>query len=520
MRELRASLVTDGLNSVDSNPVDLAAAGITKRFGGLTALHDVAIRCKAGSVTGLVGENGSGKSTLIRILGGALRPDVGEVTIGDQAVAFRSPREAYDYGVSTVFQELSLMPDLSVAGNLLYGFEPRSRLGRINVNRMDVQATELMRGLGVTHVPAGRLARSLSIGDRQLIEIMKAIRRAPRVLLLDEPTSALLPAQVEWLAAQVRRIAEAGTVVVFVSHRLRELRQFCDDMIVLRNGRAVLTGQMSSVADGDLVEAMLGKAQVPAQDATETAVIESHDPACVLRGLASTPHLNPTDLIIRRGEILGVGGLQGQGQQALFQALFGLRRRTGEIVLGGKRLTHTTPTSMLAAGMALVPEDRATEGLCLTLSVRDNLFIGSFDELSAGGWLPPRKVRSLVRWAVDSFGIRVQDARQPVGSLSGGNQQKVLLARVLARRPQLLLLYDPTRGVDVGARAEIYELVRREAERGVGILWYSSDTAELTQVCDRVVVFGDGGIVADLRGSAVTEANIVAASVGARYETG
>ena len=502
--------------TVGNDIAALVAVGLRKRFGGVTALQAVDLHCRAGSINGLVGENGSGKSTLIRILGGALRPDAGEITVHGRKVGFRSPREAENGGVSTVFQELSLIPDLSVAGNLLYGREPRSRSGRIKVRRLEADATKVMRELGITHIRAEAPARSLAIGDRQLVETMKALWRAPQVLLLDEPTSALLPAQVDWLAGQVRRVAETGTAVIFVSHRLRELRQLCDDMTVLRNGRTVLTGKIRDVSDGELVEAMLGHAQAREADAGGLKdVAESPEPMCVLRGVASDGKLRPTDLTIHCGEILGVGGLQGQGQQALFQALFGLRRRTGEILLNGKRVAHATPAAALAAGMALVPEDRATEGLCMSLSVRDNLFMGSLGELSVAGFLPWRRVRSLVDGAVESFRIKVQDTRQPVGSLSGGNQQKVLLARVLAKRPKLLLLYDPTRGVDIGARQEIYGLIRREVERGVGILWYSSDTTELVQVCHRVVVFSEGQIVADLRGASVTEGSIVAASVGA-----
>ncbi|MDW5596938.1 sugar ABC transporter ATP-binding protein [Conexibacter stalactiti] len=493
---------------------DLVLSDVQKSYGGTRALRGASLSARSGEVHGLVGENGAGKSTLVKILSGAVRADGGSVALDGRALRPRSPQEARRAGIGTVFQELSLIPDLSVAANLLYGIEPRVRAGRISTGALHAAARDALARFELPAGDVSRPVRELRLAERQVLEIVKTLLHEPQVLILDEATSALLPEQVAWLFALVRRFAAAGGCALFISHRLAEIESLCDRVTVFRAGADVGGGAIGELPEARLVELMLGRAveriYPPKAPAARDAEV-----VCELRSFGAPPRLQPLDLKLRHGELVGVGGLDGQGQAELFGALFGTVPAAGSVLLGARELRCASPAAALDAGIALVPEDRAAEGLCLTLGVRDNISLGSLGGISRLGVVDRARERRLVAGAVGELQIKVADVRDPVGGLSGGNQQKVLLSRVLARSPRLLLLYDATRGVDVGTKTEIYRLMREQAAAGVAVLFYSSDAAELAALADRVLVLHDGVVRAQLSGE-ISEEEIVAAAVGGR----
>lgn len=495
---------------------DLVLDGICKSYGGVVALNSATLECRTGEVHGLVGENGAGKSTLVKILAGGVRADEGMVTLDGRTLRLGSPANARAAGIATAFQELSLIPHLSVAANLYYGQEPRSPLGRISFRKLGNASNEAFARYGLHPVDPHRPVGELRLAERQTLEILKALLLEPRVLILDEPTSSLLPEQVQWLFERVRAFAAEGGVAVFISHRLAEIEELCDHVTVLRNGTNVGSASTSDLPEPALVELMLGRRierffprSVPSGRVRDEII-------CSLRGFSAPPDLHEVDLDVRSGEIVGVGGLEGQGQAALFRALFGLRGWTGEAVIDGRAAHLGGARRALKTGVGLVPEDRASQGLCLSLSIRDNISLSALSSVSRRGIVRRKDERELVRGAISRLSIKLRSPMQEVGSLSGGNQQKVLLARVLATSPTLLLLYDATRGVDVGTKTEIYELMHEICRSGVGILFYSTDAAELVNMSDHVVVLHDGRIRARLAGEDMTEENIVAASIGGK----
>ncbi len=499
----------------------LVITGLQKSFGGVQALKGANLTCKPSEVHALIGENGAGKSTLVKVLSGALRADAGEIVLNGGPVRPESPREAREAGIGTVFQELSLIPDLSVASNLFYAIEPKVRAGRIDRRALRRAAAAALDRFGVAQIKAEANVRELALGERQILEVCKALLREPSVLILDEPTSALLPEQVDWLFGKVREFAAGGGIALFISHRLEEIESLSDRVTVLRGGVDVGTGAIAEMSEARLVELMLGRS-VDRVFPEASHAARSNVVVCEISNLASPPRLKDVSLSIRKGEIVGVGGLQGQGQLPMFLALFGVIPSSGKVIVDGRAVRLRHPRAALDAGIALIPEDRAVEGLCMTLSIRDNISLGSLTELSSGGLVNPSRERRILDSAVSKLRIALKDVRQEVAALSGGNQQKVILARVLAQKPSLLLMYDATRGVDVGTKAEIYRLMREQCEAGNSILFYSTDAQELVNMADRVIVLHDGRVRARLEGVEITESRIVAESVGggARSQAG
>jgi ribose transport system ATP-binding protein len=491
----------------------LEITGLQKSFGGVKALSGANLSCRGGETHALIGENGAGKSTLVKVLSGSVQPDEGEIWLNGQRLQASSPLEARRAGIATAFQELSVIPDLSVASNLFYGIEPKVRAGRIDRNSLRREAASFLESLGVDGINVAANVRELSLAQRQVLEISKALLREPSVLILDEPTSALLPEQVQWLFSKVREFAQSGGIALFISHRLEEIENLSDRVTVLRSGTNVGTGPIGEMSEARLVEMMLGRSVdrvFPEQPTAPTA----QDVVCELTDLAAPPRLRGVSMKIHKGEIVGVGGLQGQGQLALFMALFGAIRSTGKVSIKGKHVRLRHPRAALDAGIALIPEDRASDGLCMTLSIRENISVGSLSAISSWGVVNRAKESKLLSSAVSQLNVKMKNLRQEVSALSGGNQQKVILARVLAQKPSLLLMYDATRGVDVGTKAEIYRLMREQCEAGTAILFYSTDVVELVNMADRVVVLHDGQIRAELHGAEITESRIVAESVG------
>ncbi|MBA2476703.1 MAG: sugar ABC transporter ATP-binding protein [Actinobacteria bacterium] len=492
---------------------DLEARAVTKRFGGVLALDGVDFEADAGEVHALIGENGAGKSTFIKILTGAVRPDEGEVVLFGEPLAARSPRDAASHGVAAVFQELSLVPDLTVAENVWFRRERLTPLGTISRRRVRRDTRALFGRLDFPPLDPDIEVRSLSVAERQLVEVAKAVAGDPRVLILDEATSALSPKEVSWLLDLARRLAAGGMIVVYISHRLAEVREVASRITVFRNGHSVGVTEGAAASEDEIVSMMLGRRLerlYPDKEATATEAV-----ALRVRDLRFGHRLRGIDLDLREGEILGVGGLQGQGQLELFLSLFGVLRARGTIELDGRPVKISSPRAALAAGigLALVPEDRQNQGLLLPKSVRENVTLAVTKRFSRRGLLDLERERALVGDAIRQLSIVLSSPEQPVGSLSGGNQQKVVISKLLLTRAKVLLLYDLTRGVDVGTKGEIFQLMRNLAREGYAILFFSTDLQELIHVADRVAVISDGSVTGLLEGEAITEDRILRASV-------
>jgi len=492
----------------------LAASGVDKHFGGVVALHGADFACQAGEIHALLGENGAGKSTMVKVLCGVHPPDAGTLTFDGASITFRGPSDAVAVGIVPVFQELSLVPDLTVAENLFLGAEPRTRLGLIDRKRMQRDARSLLADLGFSGIDPGAVVRDLSLSDRQLIEIAKALRRRPRVLILDEATSALNRGQVEQVFAVVRRLRDEGVAVVFISHRMDEVRALCDRATIFRDGVAVGTVAVDRARDDEIVRLMIGR---PLREAFPPRPPRpaAEEPLLEVRGLGWGERLRDIDFTLHKGEILGLSGLEGQGQGDLLFALFGIFVGvSGEISIDRRPVSIRGPRNAMAAGIALVREDRKTQGLILPLPVNENVTLPTLPRMSRSGVVSSAAVNEATTAMRDRLAIRMASSDVPVRFLSGGNQQKVAIAKWLLTDAAVYLLYDPTRGIDVGAKQEIYDLMRRLAAEGHGILFFSTDLAEIVGLCDRALVMYEGAIRRELRGPALTEANLVSAAVG------
>ncbi len=490
----------------------IAANELSKAFGGVQALRAASFNAHAGEVHAVVGENGAGKSTLIKILGGRLPPDSGTVLRDGQIVHLAGPAHANARSIGTVFQELTLLPWMTVAENLLVGREPRSALHLIRRGALAPAAEALLAGLDIHHIDPRALASEISLAERQIIEIARVVTRHPRVLLLDEPTSSLVEREVEWLFARIRELSAAGAAVVFTSHRWKEITSIADRITIFRNGREV--GTFDKIDESEAITLMTGQ-QVETLYPPRPSVPAIAAPALELASarLTTTTSL---ELTLHAGEILGIGGLAGQGHRELFLGLFGaapLHHAT--IKISGKSTRIASPADAIHAqlGIALVPEDRKTEGLLLPLPVRDNLTLPILSRLSRLGIIRGGVERRMSRAMITQLGIRTPGPMQPVGTLSGGNQQKVLVGRWLLAESRILLLYDVTRGIDIATKHEIYELMMRLAAEGKAILFYSSDTEELAHLCHRVLVLRDGHIAAELAPPELNAEAIVAAAM-------
>ncbi len=487
----------------------IAAQSVSKSFGGVKALVRASIAISPGSVHALVGENGAGKSTLIKILGGRIAPDEGVLRIDGADPGRFGVALSRRHGIGTVFQELTLLAYMTVAENLLLGREPRGRLGLIDRAAMPGEAERQLAALGVTHIDPRALTADISLAERQIIEIARVILTKPRILLLDEPTSALVEREVAWLFGQIRRLRDGGTGIVFTSHRWGEIAAIADRITIFRNGTDV--GCFDTIDEDEAITLMTGR-QLSALFPVRVAAAP-RAPSLTLRGVRAEG-ITPLDLTLNPGEILGIGGLAGHGHRSLFFGLFGAPRFTaGEILRDEKVIRIRSPRDAIRAGIALVPEDRKSEGLFLPLKIRDNLTLPILGRLSRFGAIRRGAERRLVDETIAQLAIRTPSAAQPVGVLSGGNQQKVLLGRWLLTKARILLLYDVTRGVDVATKHEIYELVAKLAGEGYAILFYSSDAEELAHLCHRVLVMRRGAFVADLPGTDLTAEAIVSAAM-------
>ncbi len=492
----------------------LVAHGISKRFGGVVALNDADFTCQAGEIRALLGENGAGKSTLVKILCGVQTPDSGGIVYQGEPARFRDPAAAAAAGIMPVFQESSLVPNLTVAENLWLGVEPRQPWGLVNSHRMARQSGALLGELGFPPIDPVVPVHELPLAERQLVEIAKAISRKPKILLLDEATSALGHQEVETVFTILRRLRDQGMSIVFISHRMEEVRALCDTATVFRDGKDVGSVVVAEASHDQLVEMMIGRTlrevfppRPPRPDIETKTLVVDH--------LSWGNALHDISFDVHAGEIVGLSGLEGQGQGDLLFALFGVYAGvTGTITLGGKRLQTGNPAAAMRAGLALVPEDRKTQGLILPLPVGQNIMLPTLSRVAHAGVISPAEERRHVQTMLDQLAIKTDNADTPVRYLSGGNQQKVAIAKWLLGQTRVYLLYDPTRGIDVGTKQEIYRLMRRLADQGHGILFFSTDLTEIVGLCDRALVMYEGAVVRELSGPSLTEANLVSAALG------
>ena len=462
--------------------------GVCKAFGATAALAGVDLRVAPGEVLAVVGENGAGKSTLMKVLAGVVRPDAGEMLLDGRPYAPRSPRDARAAGVAMIHQELALAPHLTVADNILLGMEP-TRAGFLRRAASRAAAREALRQLGRDDIAPEAVVAGLSIANRQVVEIARAVAVGCRVLVLDEPTSSLTAADVRHLETLVKRLRGLGHAIVFISHVLEEVRAFADRVTVLRDGATVGGGDLATLADATIVEWMVGRPVTelyPRSPRTPGAAVLE------LSGVAGRRLPESASLVLRRGEVLGIAGLVGAGRTELLRAVFGLDPvRRGTVRVAATSGT-ATPTRRWSQGVGMVSEDRKREGLAVELSIADNLTLSRLAGLGPAGLvLPGRQAAAARRW-IEPLQIKCRDVSQPIAALSGGNQQKVAVARLLHHDVDVLLLDEPTRGIDVGAKARIYALIDELAARGRAILLVSSHVPELLGVCDRVAVMCRG----------------------------
>ncbi len=491
----------------------LSLRGISKTYGGVRALTGVDFAAAAGSIHAVLGENGAGKSTLIKVVAGVVSPDAGTMAFDGIDVRFASPMEANAAGVVCVFQELSVIPDLSVADNISIT-DPPKRFGQIARRAQRRRAEALLARVGCEDInPIARIG-DLPLSRRQMVEIAKALGRDPKLLILDEATSALTAADVQRVYAILHRLRTEGMGVLYISHRMNEIDELADTISVFRNGGHVRTFPKGAASGTEVVQMMVGR-DVSAVYPPKPARPPSNAPVLEVRGLGWTDRLADISFAAGRGEILGLGGLDGQGQRELLLALFGvLAGLEGSVAVEGREVRITSPRAATRAdiGIALIPEDRKTEGLVLPMSVGENITLTALGALTRGLVIDRTAEASRIDAMVEKLRIKVGAVTDAVATLSGGNQQKVVIAKWLLTAPRILLLNDPTRGIDVGTKQEIYRLLRALADEGATILLYSTDYDELIGCCDRVMILYGGRIVRVLEGDAISETNIVASA--------
>jgi ribose transport system ATP-binding protein len=497
-------------------PPAIAISHLTVRYGPTIALDDARLEVAEGQVHALLGENGAGKSTIVKVLSGLVRPDSGTVFIFGHSLARFETRFANELGIRTAFQEISLVKDLTVAQNFLLMEEPLNALGMIRGRALEDLVRAQLEQLGINSINPGTEVRRLDLPSRQKIEIARAISRKPRILMLDEPTASLSKHDVQWLGEVIERLKESGTTILLISHRMQEVREFCSALTIFRNGRAVGAYAMADLSDGEIIELMIGRSLSGAFPAKPDRHRAAASPAPVLscENLA-TVHGGEVSFSLRPGEVLGLAGLDGMGQRELFMTLFGVSRFTaGEIRVAGQPVRFRSPADAIACGIGMLPEDRKSEALFQDLDARENVSLPSLRKFLRAGLIRPRLEQKMVSDVLDEVSVARRALWSPVRNFSGGNQQKIAVAKWLLTNSRVLLLYDPTRGIDVGTKTEIYNLVRRYADAGVAVLFYSTEIPELVNLCDRVMVIYRGRIVETLAGDAISESAIMGAALG------
>ena len=492
----------------------LKLSKISKSFGPTVALDGVDLELRRGEVHALIGENGAGKSTLMNVVAGSLRPDAGSMEIEGQVYSPSNPLDARTHGIALIHQELSLCPHLSVAENVLMGIEP-SQMGWLERDKLIARTNDVLTTFHHADIRPEKRVGDLSVAARQIVEISRAIAANARIILMDEPTSSLQRDDVEQLFKLIRKLSAEGISVIYISHFLEEVRQISDRFTVLRDGRSVATGEIATTTDDELIAKMVGRAQqnlFPVRSATPGETILD------VRDLASPPLLKNATFELRRGEILGVAGLMGSGRTPLLRTIFGLERpESGTITVNKRSLSNrrSTPAMRLIEGVGYLSEDRKGDGLTLNQSIADNVTVTRFNSCSRFGWLDLGAQRKQAERLVNALKIRTHDVQQEAGALSGGNQQKVVVARLLHQDADVLLLDEPTRGIDIGSKAQVYETIAACAAQNKAVLMVSSYLPELFGMCDRLAVMSRGKLSEVKSIDQWTPESVLQAAIGA-----
>ncbi len=477
----------------------LKISGIDKSFSGVTVLKNINFSIQKGEVHAIVGENGAGKSTLMKIIAGELEPDGGKIYLNGTEVKFHSPIDAIHAGISLIHQEFSLVPQLTVYENIFLGRELSKKFFKIDFidkKAMKKSALEVLKTFGILNIPVDSRVRDLSVADKQLTEIAKALSMNSRILIMDEPTAALTLRETELLFSILKNLKAQGVTIIFISHRLEEIFEIADVVTVLRNGELVGTKKIDEVTMEEVVSMMVGKSmksrfpEKPIREISNEKMLE-------IKNLSSDAFKN-VNFILRKGEILGIAGLVGCGNMQLGESIFGLRDFKGDVYLEGKHINISEPTDAIKKGIFLVPEDRHDLGLVLQRSVKENHALPNLDLFSEFGFVMQKKEKQSVRASISYLNTKVSSMNQKVDNLSGGNQQKVVLGKWLVRSPKILILDEPTRGIDIGAKYEIYKFMYDQALKGVSIIFISSELAEVLSLSDRILVMSEGRITREL----------------------
>jgi ABC-type sugar transport system ATPase subunit len=508
-----AKVISDPANAA----LSLTLEGVEKTFPGTRALETVTLEIAGPTIHGLVGENGAGKSTLGKIISGAIRPDAGNVALDGRRVSYRAPGDALRDGICRVDQELSLVPVLSVLDNVFLGQE-LTRAGQLDRASARAQYGQVAGQLGLTVAPSARVG-TLRLAERQKVEIARALVRNARLIIMDEPTAALARPEADRLLEVMRSLRDAGVTVILISHALEDILGVCETVTVLKDGRLVRTGPTAGETSGTLIESMLGRTlDVTFPERLPTEATAASQPVLRVRGLSRRPAFEDVSFDVSAGEIVGLAGLVGSGRSEIVRAIFGADPADGSVEVDGETLTGRSPARAIRAGLALLPESRQEQGLVMTRSLAENLTMAHIGDVSSRGLLRLGRERAVVREIIERLDIRAAHPAVPVSSLSGGNQQKVALGRWLVRKPRVLLVDDPTRGVDVGAKLAIYRILRRLAAEGIAIVLISSEIEEVLGLADRILVVRRGRIVAEFNSDA-TDERLLAAAFGGVTES-
>jgi ribose transport system ATP-binding protein len=495
----------------------LSVRGVTKAFGATVALNEATFSVAAGEAHALLGENGAGKSTMVKLLSGLISPDAGEIMLYGTRATLDSPAAAHRHGIATAFQELTLVRDLSVTANMLMPNAPRGWFGQLRARQGERLVAQHLAAIGLDDIDPRAEIRDLELAARQKIEIARALFRRPQILLLDEPTSSLSGRDIDWLAQRMAALRQDSVTIVFITHRIREVRRFCDRLTVLRNGQTIGTADVGAVSDDEVIRMIIGRSLASTFPARPSAPPMGSVPVLGAEAIATTGRLRNASLSLHAGEILGVAGLQGMGQQELFHACFGMAPLTaGRILVDGCEVVLASPRDAIRKriGISLVPEERKTEGLFLHLAGRFNVSLPVVHRFARFGVIDVARETAAVARALGQVEIDPRALYTPAGAFSGGNQQKMVIAKWLLAESRILLLFDPTRGVDVGTKHQIYLLMRAFADAGGAILFHSTEIPEIVNMCDRVLVMYEGRSVAVVTGTAIDEEAIMRAALG------
>ena len=486
---------------------------IAKSFSGTKVLKGVNLELGHGEILALLGENGAGKSTLMKILSGIYSKDSGEIYLDGELCHFQNPKEAQNKGVAIIHQEMNLCNDLSVSENIFLGREVMDGL-RLNHKKMDEEAQKILDDLGIS-MKSTELAGDLKVSEQQMVEIAKALSQDAKVLIMDEPTSALSRKEIEDLFRVIRKLRDEGRGIIYISHRLDELRAIADKVSILRDGENVISGDLKDFSIDDIIRHMVGR---EIQDKFPRILCEKGKEILRVESLNAGPKVRDISFSLYEGEILGIAGLMGAGRTEMTRALFGVDEKTsGKIYLFGEEVKTNTPKDSIELGMALIPEDRRKDGLCTDLSIRENISLPNLDSIKNSlGVLSKDLELKISEDTIKSLNVKAKDREMISKNLSGGNQQKVVLGKWLVRNPKVILFDEPTRGIDIGAKVEIYQIMNELKKKGVGVLFISSEMEEVLGMSDRILIFCDGRITGELSREEANQENIL--KLATRYE--